>query len=173
MLKGEFKRRWEAVEEMLDCRQRGEVVEEAARVMESMIGVVGEIEGVVGSDGGEMRGGFMGQGGKTGIGVKDDASFDDDDNEKEKDDNDNKSGTTLGWPWATEKKLWRKEHDVSLRWLLLKHLLPMGLADLLSAAFGGLLGLSFFDGMGLRGLSAGPEGRSLAATVSASERRRL
>lgn len=143
-VKEEFKRRFRVVEDMLGREEKEKVMREAVRVMEEIVGVAGEIEGAVGQGVGMEEGlGEMGKG----------------DNDR----NDDSGGASMKKPLVAERQSWaqEREQDVSVRWLLLKHLLPLGLADLILAGFGGVLRLGFPDRSLGRG-DIGSEGISLA-----------
>ena len=95
-LKAEFKARFAAVEATLTEAEKEEVVQESVFVMQSMIGVVEEISGVV----------------SAGVSVP----------------------AVLGRRVDDERMNGQEDFEPSMRWLLLKHILPMGVVELIAAA---------------------------------------
>lgn len=124
-LKEEFKARWAVVAGLLDETQRMEVLAEAEKVMELMVGIVGEVEGaingsggggvvMVATDGGERGNMRIGMGPQEKKGRLDNEKHGNDHDDTH-DEHENNKGVQEEW------------------WLLLKHILPIGLADLILA----------------------------------------
>lgn len=109
-IKAEFKARFADVEGTLTEGEREEVVKEAVFIMQSMIGVVGEISEVLGTGASSVAGQPVGNG---------------------------------------ERTVRKEDEEPSMRWLLLKHVLPMGMVELIAAgarsAVGVGMGPSFWS----------------------------
>lgn len=96
-LKAEFKARFASVEDILTEAEKGEVVQEAVFIMQSITEVVVEIGEVVGTSKSAAAGLFAAE---------------------------------LRADWRVDG---REEDEPSMRWLLLKHVLPMGMVELIAA----------------------------------------
>lgn len=142
-IKKEFKTRFAEVEELLIESQKVEVVDEAVWVMEGVLEVVREMSGGVGGKSGGGRG--------VGVGVEDIAAGGGGDGSARLGRGVDEQGkeVDIGGMGGKEQGLSgkeRQEEEPSLRWLMLKHVLPMGMVELVAAGVRGAIGIGLLLG---------------------------